>query len=248
MAFEFLDVINPAMYMHPLIATLLISILVTVLMTYVYKWMTDQKEMKELKDKIKKYSDDMKKEKKDPKKVMEFQKKAMQVNMQYFTKSMKPTLITFIPLILIFAWLNASLSYEPIKPGQEFTTTVELNNGVIGTAEISTTTGLQAIGESIKNLTGTNNTATWALRGNAGEHSIEYKVNGNSCADCRKTVLITDKQKYSNPIQFVQNHAIKRINIDNKPLKVVWILSWIWVYIIISIVLSMALRKVLKIY
>lgn len=51
-----------------------------------------QKELKELKD--------------NPEKFMEAQKMMMEKNMQYMKHSMKPTLITFVPLILIFGWLR----------------------------------------------------------------------------------------------------------------------------------------------
>ncbi|MDP2750284.1 MAG: EMC3/TMCO1 family protein [Nanoarchaeota archaeon] len=240
-----LEAINPVTYMSPLLATIFVSIVVTVFMTLVYKWMTDQKEMKRLKDEIKKCTDEMK-GKKDPKKVMELQKKAMQTNMQYFTKSLKPTLVTFIPLILIFAWLNNSLSYESIKPNQEFTTTITINQGIIGNAEITTSKGLEVIGDAKKDINSTK--ITWILKGQEGEHMIEYKLNGQSCADCRKTALVTNQKMYAPVMQYVKNNGITKIEIGNEPLKVIWKLSWVWIYIIISIILSMALRKVMKIY
>ncbi len=245
-AFDFFDVINPAMYMSPLLATILISLILTFIMTFIYKWMTNQKELKELKDQQKKYSDEIKKCKNDTKKMGELNKKMMSLSMESLKKTMKPTLITFIPMFLILAWLNSSLLYHPIQPNQDFTTTIYLNEGVIGSAEISTSDGLQIIGDANKSIT--NTTVSWTLRGNKGEHVIEYRLNGQSCGDCRKNVIITSKQKYANPVQYASNSGIKKITIDNNPLKVIWKLSWVWVYLIISIALSLSLRKLLKIY
>lgn len=246
MVFKFFDVINPAMYMSPLLATIAASVILTIIMTFIYKWMTNQKELKELKDKQKKYSEEIKKCKNDTKKMAELNKKMIGLSMESLRKTMKPTLITFIPIFLIFAWLNSSLLYHPIQPGQEFTTTIYLNEGVIGSAEISTSDGLQIIGDANKSIT--NATVSWTLKGNEGEHVIEYKLNSQSCSDCRKNVIITGKQKYANPVQYASNSGIKKITIDNKPLKVLWKLSWVWVYLIISIAMSLSLRKLLKIY
>lgn len=241
-----LDSVNPALLMPPLWATILSSVVITILMTLAYKWMTDQKKMKEMKDEMKKYNDQMKLNKKDPARVMELQKKAMQVNMKYFTSSMKPTLITFIPLLLVFGWLNASLSFAPIYPGQEFSTNITLNEGVTGQAEIVTYEGLQIVGNAVRDID--SNKIGWQLKGTEGEHLIEYKINNQSCSDCKTSVLITDQQKYATVKKTIRNDEIRTIELGNKPLKVIWKLSWLWVYIIVSIVLSMSLRKVMKIY
>jgi uncharacterized membrane protein (DUF106 family) len=85
---------------------LAISFILTLLITIIYKYMTDQELMKTLKADMKSAQAEMKKLKDDPKKMMEMQKEAMQKNMKYMMKSMKPTLVTFIPIILIFGWLR----------------------------------------------------------------------------------------------------------------------------------------------
>ncbi len=119
---------------------------------------------------------------------------------------------------------------------------------MIGTAEISTSAGLQIIDETAKTINSTK--AVWKLKGNEGEHVIQYTINGKVCNDCRKNVIITNLPKYAPVVQYIKESGvgIKQIQIDNTPLKVLWKLSWIWLYIIISVVLSLILRKVMKIY
>tara|TARA_Y100000310_G_C20702941_1_gene831754 strand:+ start:4748 stop:5215 length:468 start_codon:yes stop_codon:yes gene_type:complete len=85
---------------------LLISILLTLLTTIFYKLFTDQEMMKSLKAELKHLQKEMKTLKDDPDKFMKVQKKAMEKNLTYMKHSMKPTLFTFIPLILIFGWLK----------------------------------------------------------------------------------------------------------------------------------------------
>src|SRR3989338_8012870 len=129
----FLDpVFSPLLRLNAAFVILSISFLLSLLITLIYKWMTDQAMMKSMKEDIKKHQAEMKKHKEDPKKMMEIQKKAMGKNMQYMMASLKPTLVTFIPLILIFGWLSNHYSYEPILPDTEFRITAFFADGAIG--------------------------------------------------------------------------------------------------------------------
>lgn len=86
---------------------LLMSFLITGIITLAYKFFTDQKLMKELKDELKALQNEMKELKEHPEKVMELQKKAFEKNMKYMMQSLKPTLITMLPILLIFGWLRS---------------------------------------------------------------------------------------------------------------------------------------------
>src|SRR3989338_3146270 len=104
---SFIDFLNPVLNptLGPLMSIpnpwnlLFLSLLITLVMTLLYKFLTDQKLMKELKDEMKKLKD-------NPEKMMEVQKKAMEKNMKYLFQSLKPTLITFIPILIIFEWIR----------------------------------------------------------------------------------------------------------------------------------------------
>ncbi len=85
---------------------LLISIALSVFVSLVYKFMTDQTLMKELKKDLKKYQAGMKDAKDDTAKVSELSKKAMSANMKYMKQTMRPMLITMLPFMLIFWWLR----------------------------------------------------------------------------------------------------------------------------------------------
>ena len=73
-----------------------------------YKFFTNQQVMKGLKEEIKHLQGEAKKFKDDQKKAMELMKRANLKNLEYTKHSLKPTLFTFIPLILIFGWLKAT--------------------------------------------------------------------------------------------------------------------------------------------
>lgn len=86
---------------------LIISFLLTIFITLVYKYVTDQEIMGSLKKEIKEIQQEMKKFKNEPAKAMALQKEAMSKNMKYMKQSFKPMLITFIPLIIVFGWLRS---------------------------------------------------------------------------------------------------------------------------------------------
>ena len=104
---SFLDpILEPFMSIPSPWNLFLLSFILTLIMTLLYKFMTDQKLMKELKDEMKELQSEMKTLKDSPEKMMEVQKKAMERNMKYLLQSLKPTLITFIPVLIIFSWMR----------------------------------------------------------------------------------------------------------------------------------------------
>lgn len=106
-------IFGPLLKLGDLYSLIIISFLLTFLITWVYKIFTDQKLMKSLKDQIQEHQKEMKNHKDNPEKLMEIQKKAMDANFQYMKHSFKPTLFTFIPLIIFFSWLKTTYT-QPI--------------------------------------------------------------------------------------------------------------------------------------
>ena len=84
---------------------ILISLLLTLFINIFYKLFTDQELMKELKKELKVLQKEMKTLKDNPERFLKVQKEAMSKNLIYMKHSMKPTLITFLPLIIIFGWM-----------------------------------------------------------------------------------------------------------------------------------------------
>jgi uncharacterized membrane protein (DUF106 family) len=256
MAFSSLldPVLNPVLSMHPFFAILLLSFLITLAMTLIYKWMTNQVMMKSMKEDIKRYQKEMKEQKANPSKVMEIQKKAMDVNMKYMAQSMKPTLVSFIPIILIFGWMNANLAYEPLMPGQEFTVSALFKEDVYGNVTITVPEGF-IIDSNTKEIV--NRKANWSitapeLKNPSGDsYTLEFEKNGDIVA---KNIIITNRQKYAE-ITKIYNTGFKSITLGNKPMKPMgqisilgWIPGWLGVYIITSIIFSLGLRKILKLH
>jgi uncharacterized membrane protein (DUF106 family) len=91
-------------------SVVIISFIVTLMTTLVYKFLTNQKEMKELKENMKAFQKQVKENKHDVEKVKNIQKEMMAMQMKYMRHSWKPMLYTFLPLILIFGWMRATFN------------------------------------------------------------------------------------------------------------------------------------------
>ncbi len=227
----------------PLWAILALSLIISLIIVLAYKWMTDQKEMKRLKDDLSAHQKKMKELKSDPEKLMKAQKEAMSVNMQYMTKSMKPTLITFIPIILIFGWMNAHFAYEPLMPNEEFSILVNFEKEITGNASITVPEGLEVVGESTQEIK--DRAAVFKLKGTEGEYYATLSSNGQ---EVDKKILITNEKKYATVLETYKNDVFTTAQLSNKTLKVFWKINWFWAYIIFAIVFSIVLRKVMKVY
>ena len=95
---------------------LLISVVLSLVVTLIYKYATDQTVMKELKEQLKKYQAQMKEAKGDMAKLSEIQKKSMATNMKLMKQNFKPMLITMAPFIIIFWWLRGVYDSVVVVP------------------------------------------------------------------------------------------------------------------------------------
>ena len=145
-------IFGPLLKLDPFWAILILSFVISLVIVVIYKWTTDQNLMKQLKDEIKEFQKQMKTLKEDPKKMMAVQKQATQTNMKYMMHSLKPTLITFIPIIIIFGWLTANLAYDPILPNQEFSVIMSLEKGTSGSVIIDVPEGVVLTGDATKEI------------------------------------------------------------------------------------------------
>ncbi len=237
----------PLLDMPILWAVAIISFIVSLIITLIYKFATDQVKMKELKTRLKDHQKEMKEHRNNPQKVMEINKQAMQVNMEYMKHSMRSTLFTILPILIIFGWLNAHLAYEPLIPDQEFSTKLIFKNGITGEAVLNAPEGITLINNNTQDIV--NNEAIWQLKGKQGEYLLEYEYGSKKYS---KDIVVTNEREYKQPFQKVNDGTLKTIEVDNKKVKVLnlfgWRLGWLGTYIIFSIIFSMVLRKMFKLH
>ncbi len=231
-------------------AILIICIFITLLVTVVYKYTTNQREMKQIKGDLKKYQKEMR-ETKDTKKLMEIQKKALDLNMKYMSSSFKSTLYTFIPIIIIFAWLNMHVAYQPLLPGQDFKVTTVFADGAKGNVTLTTIPELNLKNTSTQEIT--NNQATWTLNGDVGEYKLTFDYNTEEYS---KNILITTEKSYEIPQYPIKNSKMTMVVIGNEPTHPFgetfnlfgWYPGWLATYITLSLIFSAVFRKIFDVY
>jgi uncharacterized membrane protein (DUF106 family) len=245
----FNPILQPLVDLSPFWAVFLISLVISLLITLAYKYFTDQNEMKRLKGLQKDFQKQMKELREHPEEMMKVQKEAMKTNMEYMKHSFKVTLITILPIILIFGWMNAHLMYEPIFPGERFSITAEFAEEVNGQAELLPDEGVELISEAQQKIDGE---VVWNLKSTAGMHLLTVKTDTD---EQTKKVLITKELAYEEAISNYEHSDISSIKINYNKLRPLgdlslfgWQPGWLGLYIIFSIVFSILLRKLMKIY
>ena len=248
----FLDpVFDPLLSLPLLWVIIIVSLLVSLVITLVYKYFTNQDLMKQLKDEIKALQKEMKELKDNPQEMMKVQKKAMETNMKYMMQSFRSTLITFIPIILIFGWMNANVAFIPIHPGEEFVVDVALAKAAPATTiTAAVPQGIENKGEAQKMVdAGGIGKFVFTAEG-AGTYDLAFSAQNTTL---QKRVIVTTKQEYENPIlKGKKGDPIATVTTVHEKEKLLnlfgWKLGWLGTYIIFSIVFSMGLRKLLKVY
>ncbi len=83
---------------------IILIFIISIFMTLLQKYATDQKTLRELKKEQKILQEEMKKYKEHPEKLIELQKKQFEFIPKTMKLSMRPLMFTGIPLILFFRW------------------------------------------------------------------------------------------------------------------------------------------------
>ncbi len=226
------------------LAILILSFLISLVITVVYRFATDQKEMKRLKEKTKKFQKEMRSHRDDPKKLAKIQKEAMSVNMTYMGKSLKPTLYTMIPLLFIFLWMNNAFALEMVAPEQPVLVTAYLDVP----DRITIETNLSVVGELTKETV--ERQVSWRVSGPAGEHPVVYI---SSDGERASHVVVIDERPHSTVLS--QNSPFTRTEVayqKSTPFGDVSLFGynpgWLFTYILFSIVFSIGLRKLMKVH
>ncbi len=239
-------VLSPLLSLPPLWGIIVISFILSLVISLIYKAVTDQDLMKRLKSEMKEFQKEMKELRNHPEKMMAVQKKAMETNMKYMTQSFKPTLFTFIPIILIFGWLSANLAFYPIMPNEDFSTTLEFKNGLGSEIELFVPEDIELASDAKQKVN--SETMSWRMKGPAGNYKLEYDVNGKLYE--QDLIISTEMGEYAKVENVVNDDLIKTITINNKPIRPLnifgWKLGWLGTYIISSLIFSIVIRKVLK--
>ncbi|MBT4540334.1 DUF106 domain-containing protein [Candidatus Woesearchaeota archaeon] len=228
-------IFSPLLRMPFLLSIILISFLISLLIVLVYKKFTNQSLMKELKEEIKELQKQMKDLRDKPQEMMKIQKRAMETNMKYMMHSLKPTLYTFIPIIIIFGWLNTHMAYYPLVEDQEFSVLLEFVEEAKGNIEFIETQDMELLNDPSQTIL--ENQVKFVLKGKVGEYTLNFKYlpeivsNNETDNDERginetknnelfsKDIIIIESdgdRVYKRPMEVFRKQSLRRITVSNQ--------------------------------
>ncbi|OIO66319.1 hypothetical protein AUJ68_01200 [Candidatus Woesearchaeota archaeon CG1_02_57_44] len=225
-------------------AILIVALLLTLGLTLAYKHLTDQKLMKQLREDIKKYQVEARAQRSNPEEMMRINAKAMEVNMQYMRHSMRPTLFTMIPIIILIGYLHAHLVYEPLQPDVPFDVTLHFLPGAQGSVTLDVPHGMESLSGSVLPIIA--DKTVYTMQGDPGTYQLAFTYGSRAYT---KNIIITTQRFYEPPVQTYEGD-LKDITVQMEYLHPFgdlgifgWHPGWLGVYIIFSIIFSTLLRK-----
>ncbi|MBI2469814.1 MAG: hypothetical protein HYV59_01030 [Planctomycetes bacterium] len=234
-------------------------------MLVIFRYTSNQKEIKEAKDKIRAYLFEIRLFKDDLGIQLSAQKNILIHNLRYMKHALKPMLFMIIPVVIILIQLDGWFGYRPLKVGESAIVSVNFSDGQANALpEVSIQTDKGIIVETPPLRIPTQKEASWRVRANEiGEHDLRFNVSGSTFD---KSIIVSDGQlkrvsrvvasgfwdNFLNPGEqpLAKNSLMKKIEI-NYPSRSIeifgWGIHWLVAFFILSIVFGFAFKGLLKV-
>lgn len=244
-------VFHPLVEIHPFFAIAIISFGIALFNSWIYKLMTDQHKMKALKDEMKKMQQEVRKYKDNASKMMEIQGKLMKRNLDYMKQSFKPTLVTMIPILIIFGWMTGHLAYDSISPGVPVNVTMFFEKTQTGDAYLQVSSGLSIVGVSQKTIDERTHTAMWTVKGvSEGKYDLTFSKDGEKVS---QPIIISAESEYAKPVlAYSKSATFVQSKIGNNSKVVLdlgfYQMGYLMTYLICAILFSLGIRKLMNLH
>jgi uncharacterized membrane protein (DUF106 family) len=234
-------------------------------MLIIFRYTSNQKAIKEAKDKIRAYLYEIRLFKDDLGIQLSAQKKILIHNLRYMKHALKPMLFMIIPVVLILIQLEGVFGYRPLKVGESAVVSVNLSDSQANSLpEVSIQTDKGIIVETPPLRMPMEKEVSWRVRANEiGEHQLRFNVSGRTFD---KRVTVSDGQltrasrivasgfwdNFLNPGErpLAKNSPMKKIEV-NYPSRTIeifgWGIHWLVAFFILSIVFGFAFKGLLKV-
>ncbi len=102
----------------PVWLMLWVSVLIAVMVLLVYKYLSSQEAIKEVKDRVKAHILEIRLFQEDPVLMGKAVRAVLLANLKYLGLNLKPFLIVFLPIFLMLVQMEARLGYRPLLPNE----------------------------------------------------------------------------------------------------------------------------------
>lgn len=235
--------LNWLLSLKPSYSILIISVFTVLLSTVAYKYLSNQNLIKQIKSRIKSLNAEIKQYKSDMQKSLELQNQILKHNMEMMPLTMKPSMWTLVPMLLVFLWVSAVFSQQPIIAGSMFSVSVIDMNKANDVNYYYYTINNSFSRFEYQGINTTEKGFDMVFKAPSQEGKYDYSMNGKNYS-----LIVSSK-----PLYFDRKISAKDFtaNIVTEKLIVLnlfgWKLGYIGTYILYSIFVSMIVRKILDV-
>lgn len=256
---------KPFQSFDPLWSLSFFSLVTGILMLLIFRYTSNQKGIKETKDRIKAYLLEIRLFKEDLRIQLSAQKEILRHNFTYMKHALKPMLFMIIPVVIILVQLDGWFGYRPLKPGESAIVSVKLSGNernTLSNVSIDSDNGLTV--ETPPLRIPLENEVNWRIRANEpGEHDLTFNVSSNAF---QKRLTVSDGKldrvsrvvassfwdSFLNPGEesIGKSSLMKKIEVDypSRSIEIFgWHIHWLIVFFILSIVFGFAFKGFFKV-
>jgi hypothetical protein len=129
LSYGFDSLLRPFQTIPPFWALIPFSILTSILLLLIFRYTSDQQQIRITKDTIKAYILELWLFRDDPRILLSAQGRILRLNCRYLALAMKPMLVSLIPVALLLSTLDGWFGFRPLLPGEEVIVSVQADDG-----------------------------------------------------------------------------------------------------------------------
>lgn len=258
-------IVSPFKDINPLWSLALFSLLIAVLMLIIFRYTSNQDEIKKTKSKIRAYIYELRLFKDELGIVLSAQKNVFIQNLHYIKYAMKPMIFMIIPLALILIQLDSLYGHKPLGVKESTIVSLKLSEdgNIPDDVSIKSDGGISVDTPALR--IARNNQVDWRISAQEpGEHNIIFSVSQEQYQQkiivgeqgiVRVTPTVSTPNFWNNLLYpgqqpLVKGGMVKEIHVDYKRNSFgvyKWKVDWIVIIFVLSIVFAFAMKGLFKV-
>ena len=257
----------PFQSVHPFWPLLIFSLPLGILMLIVFRYTSNQRGIKEAKDRIKAHLLEIRIFKDDLRILFSAQKNIVLWNLKYICHALRPMLFMIVPIAVILIQLEGWFGYRPLKPGESAIVSVKMTEGkeeVLSNISLEVDRGLVVETRPLRVFK--EREVSWRIRANEpGEHNLVVRTSDSMF---QKQVVVSDGRlvrvsprvvaasslgdTFVNPGEkpIADSAVVQRIEVDypSRSIKIFGQeMHWLLVFFILSLMFGFMLKRAFRV-
>ena len=255
----------PFVSLNPWVAMVVVCLLTAIFMLLIFRYTSNQKGIRDTKDKIKAYFLEIRLFKDDFRLLMRAQGRILRYNLVYMKHSLKPLVVMIIPLVIVLVQLNFRFGFRPLQPEERAIVAVKFSEPLpLRGMEISLEAAEGLKVETPPLRIGSLHEVNWRLQAEKpGEFELKVRlgeklftkrmiVSDELCQLSTRRVSSSFFQEFLYPSEppLPSNSPVSYIEVRYPPRHLNlggWNIHWIIVFFVLSIAFGFALKGAFRV-